>query len=113
MRKLWFLIIVMWIAPSSIVVSESKARENDFQQIFDRYLELCIEYSLPNSMARPPGFDINAHLEQIKQEKDNVAGQLSTEKGLEYVRYRLESITDDLERSCATELIRTRKEGPK
>ncbi len=64
----------------------------------------CVELKFPNSMARPQGFDINAHLAEVQKQYRGLIGKLSNPDGLRAVEAYLASEHNDVEVLCAIEI---------
>ena len=78
---------------------------------FRRVLPLCNELFLPNSMARPPGFDLPARLEEVSRQIREHAAEFNTPAGVRYLRARLEREHDDIARACIRRLLDDLSEG--
>src|SRR5262245_28239335 len=78
---------------------------------FQRVLPLCNELFLPNSMARPPGFDLSARLEDLSRQIREHAAEFNTPAGVRYLRVRLERERDDIARACVRRLLDDLRKG--
>jgi hypothetical protein len=67
-------------------------------------VELCVQIKLPNSMARPEGFDINAHVGALQHEYRGKIRELSTADGVRRIDAFLSGEHDDLSVLCALEI---------
>jgi hypothetical protein len=85
------------------------ADDNDIAKTYDKYLKLCTESLFPNSMARPEGFDLEKHLQDVKTEKDKTATKLNAEEALKYIESRAAVTKDDVEKECAAQLLKKTK----
>jgi hypothetical protein len=65
---------------------------------------VCAELKLPNSMAREPGFDLQARLKDLDSRYHRAAKGLASADGVEAIRKFLATNPDDLDTSCAVEL---------
>ena len=67
-------------------------------------VESCLELKFPNSMARPKGFDINAHLAKVEKSYRHLIAKLANPDGLKQIDSYLGSQRDDVEVLCAVEI---------
>ena len=67
-------------------------------------VESCLELKFPNSMARPKGFDINAHLANVEKTYRHLIAKLANPDGLKEIDIYLGSHRDDVEVLCAVEI---------
>lgn len=65
----------------------------------------CAEIALPNAMARPPGFDLDAHLARVEADRLSWSRRLWTATGSSILASRLDAATDDLDRACLRQLL--------
>lgn len=103
MRKSRFKCSPLWFIA---IFSASAVAENgsdEYNAKFADLLDVCIEIFLPNSMARPAGFDIEGHIGRLEKLRDMKAMEFSSEKGIDFL---LEIISDAEEREvyyCAAQ----------
>ena len=68
-------------------------------------LSLCIEYKLPNSMARPEGFNLSVHLSEVQAQRIELADQFSGAAGISFLQSRVAQRGEALDVQCAKELL--------
>src|SRR4051794_25656388 len=74
-----------------------------FAAMYSRAIELCVEYKLPNSMARPSGFDMSEHLKEVQAQRRKIAVQFASPEGLSYIEGHITPGGDELKNACARE----------
>ena len=94
-----FLLLVVVSGCASVPNSSS------FDAKYTQVLDLCNEETFPNSMARPQGFDLPAHLSSLKAQRESLIEQFATQRGITYIENRISSEHDDVRISCATGLL--------
>jgi hypothetical protein len=67
-------------------------------------LKDCTKLKLPNSMAREPGFDLEAYQKALESRYRQDAQDLASAAGVEAIRNFLATHRDDLDVLCAVEL---------
>jgi hypothetical protein len=67
---------------------------------FGKIVPLCEELFFPNSMAREPGFDVNANQRKLEKRIEEGSRPLRTRDGLAYLNKRLASEPDDVAQAC-------------
>lgn len=108
------ILVGLTLASLAGALSVGSAAEVDVKATLTKALKLCTELTLPNSMARPPGFDINAHLRQVEAEYQVVSAQLATPAGISAIENFLVDNPDELDTICAVETAgRTKREEAK
>ena len=106
----------MWSIPASILAvglasaifgtcAFGEQNRADAERNVDRVVTLCEEISLPNSMARSPGFDINAHLAALAREREATTASLRTPAGVLAAQRRLSSEPDEIRRHCLEQIL--------
>jgi hypothetical protein len=66
---------------------------------------VCEEFFLPNSMARSPGFDINAHQTAVEQRIFRLAGTFRSVGGIAYLEERVRREKEDVDKACVRKLL--------
>jgi len=66
---------------------------------------VCEEFFLPNSMARSPGFDINAHQTAMEQRIVKLADTFRSVAGIAYLEERVQREKDDVDKACVRKLL--------
>jgi hypothetical protein len=87
------------------VANAQGAAATSIASTIDKAVAHCNEIAFPNSMARPPGFDINAHLAEVEQERRSLSARLTGAGSAELLRARLAASADDVEIHCLNQLI--------
>ena len=77
---------------------------NRFGVEFEETQRLCDEFFLPNSMARPPGFDLHQHMQELDSRLRGRADLFSSPAGMAYLRTQQGTGSDDVRRACAAKL---------
>jgi hypothetical protein len=102
------------IAVFSLLVVSVHAAEHgqpvDLNAAFQEAQPLCDQWLLPNSMARPPGFDLQGHLNTIQAELRRRAVSFRSPSGRVYFRARIKDPCEDLVCGCAETLLGYSKE---
>ncbi len=97
------LACVVWAQAAGTPRTEEQARRNEISEA----VRQCVEIHLPNSMARPPGFDLNGHLEELAKQFAAAAVALADHGGFRrielYIHERKKD--EDLEVFCALDLL--------
>jgi len=68
-------------------------------------IPICEQFFFPNSMARSPGFDINAHQAELEHRILGLAASFRSDAGLSYLEERVGRETDDAAKACITKLL--------
>jgi hypothetical protein len=68
---------------------------------------VCEQFFFPNSMARPPEFDVNAHQTELEQ---RIIGLSDTFRSVAGVEERAQLETDDVAKACVRKLLRHARE---
>jgi len=63
---------------------------------FDESVRLFAEYRLPNSMARPAGFDLESHLREVEAKRENVSSVFHSPSGVQFIQARIQAEPDEL-----------------
>jgi hypothetical protein len=71
---------------------------------------VCEEFFLPNSMARSPGADINAHQTELEQRIIKLADTFRSVAGIAYLEERVQGEKDDADNACFRKLLRYARE---
>ena len=80
----------------------------DIEQLntaFDESARRFVEYRLPNSMARPPGFDLEGHLRQVEAQRRVVSRVFHSPAGVEFVVSRIREEPDELVTLAGLEIL--------
>ena len=72
---------------------------------FEKILPLCEEFFFPNSMARDPGFDVDANQRDLEKRIEKGSRPLRTRDGLAYLNNRLASEQDDVAQACIRRIV--------
>lgn len=97
------LTIGFWLLDISLANSAPQQREYD--RAFSQAEQLCEHYFLPNSMAREPGFDINAYLKDLDSQIDTLAKTFASSEGAAFLRAKARDVDDDVGKRCAEKLL--------
>lgn len=84
--------------------AEGDRSEMDFNALFHKVLPLCEEYFLPNSMARPNGFDLQQHLKELEVELYEHSFAFQSKAGVELLNGIAQRDPDDISRACAAKI---------
>jgi hypothetical protein len=76
-----------------------------FDAVFSRAVPTCEEFFLPNSMARPPGFDLKGHTKELEQRLAGFAHLFQSEAGRAYLDERAKRESDNVAKGCAEQLL--------
>ncbi|WP_421220230.1 hypothetical protein [Aeromonas jandaei] len=76
-----------------------------YQSKVDTLIRLCTEETLPNSQARPEGFDLEQHLADLRAERLQLTRQLATPAGHAALTARLKISADDLDILCLKQAL--------
>ncbi len=96
------VVLALLILGSGCSVSRQVAKQ---RSTYQKLLKACEELLLPNSMARPTGFDISAHLEAREQERKKLAMSFANESGTQFLQHQLSEASDELERLCIAKAL--------
>lgn len=72
---------------------------------FEKIVPLCEEFFFPNSMAREPGFDVDANQRDLEKRIEKGSRPLRTRDGLAYLNKRLASEQDDVAQACIRRIV--------
>jgi hypothetical protein len=97
--------VAMLMAAGAWAVAVPGWGAESFDATFQETERLCEEYFLPNSMARPTGFDLEGRLRQLEAQLRERSAAFSAPGGVEYLRGKLGDATDDMSRACARQLL--------
>ena len=97
--------VVCLLASGSLAVAVPAEEAKTFDAIFQETQRLCDEYFLPNSMARPAGFDLDGDLRRLEAQLRDRATAFRAPRGVGYLRSRVGDATDDISRACARRLL--------
>jgi hypothetical protein len=73
---------------------------SSFDAAFQEVLPFCEQLFLPNSMAREPGSDINARLDDSEEQIDKRSAAFNSPDGKAYLKARIKSEKDDVALAC-------------
>ena len=71
---------------------------------------VCEQFFLPNSLARPPEFDVNAHQTELEQRIIGLSDTFRSVAGVSYLDERVQLETDDVGKACVRKLLRHARE---
>ena len=77
----------------------------DLRAAFAESVELFAQYSLPNSMTRPPGFDVDGYLDQVHRHFESASAVLRTPEGISFLSGRLRQEQDSLTLICGLTIL--------
>ena len=97
--------VIIILLLSGALTGTARAADVAFDGAFHRAQRLCDEYFLPNSMARPAGFDREARLRRLESQLRERASVFRSPRGVEYLRSHLGKESDDISRACAQKLL--------
>ena len=83
---------------------ESLAAESPLATHLAKAITDCPEVALPNSMVRPPGFDLESHLKSVEARLEQSAGELASTAGIETIQNFLATGPDDVDVFCAVKV---------
>lgn len=92
-RKLLAALIIILYWPMVCMASS-------FDATFQEVLPFCEQLFLPNSMAREPGTDTNAQMENIEKQIDKRSSTFNSPDGKAYLKARIKSEKDDVALAC-------------
>ncbi len=106
---------ILLVGSITAAVACSSASENqdavrDFDAVYREAFELCEEIALPNSMARPEGFDITAHVTQLAVTESEIIRVFYSQEGVEYLESLKGRQTDELEIYCTEKFLSRARE---
>ena len=67
-----------------------------FDTAFTETADLFVEYRLPNSMGRPPAFDLDRHLREVEARRREVSRIFHSPAGVQFVTARIQDEPDEL-----------------
>jgi hypothetical protein len=105
-RRRFFISASLFFLMVIVVTGSVVADDSSIIMHYNEYLKFCEESLLPNSMARQKGFDMKKHLKKVKAEKDKATAELNTDDARKYVEFRVAMTKDDIEKECATQLLK-------
>lgn len=68
-------------------------------------VETCEEIRLPNSQARPEGFDLKAHLQKLEKRRQEAAQAFSRPEGIEFLEQQLDKTDDEMRQICMLQVL--------
>ena len=80
-------------------------RPADLQAAFQQTVPLCEGFFLPNSMARPPGFDINKHKRELEKQIEDRSALFWSHEGSTFLTNESAKAEDTIESGCAEKLL--------
>lgn len=80
-----------------------------YAPLYSRSVALCNEYSFPNSMARPDGFDLDKHLAEVQAQRRELAVSFATPEGISFIEGRIAQGGDEADLNCAKQLLNSAK----
>jgi hypothetical protein len=100
---------ILGLAILSTNVCVASGDEERYGSEYARALALCVEYKLPNSMARPPGFNLSKHLSDVQVDRSKLASEFASPSGISFVEQRIAQGGEELTVVCARELLSAAK----
>ena len=82
---------------------EQERRE---QQAIDELMPLCREILMPNSQARPAGFNLAEHLREVERKRRTAGRSLWGNSGVAFLKRSLTSELDDVKKVCLLQVLR-------
>lgn len=73
----------------------------DLQQAFDETMPLCEQFFLPNSMARPAGFNIDTHVAELDKQIDERSYLFRSHEGTAFLIAKQSKTADSMEKEQA------------
>ena len=89
----------------SVCAAERNQQGGDLNAAFQEAQPLCDEWLLPNSMARPPGFDLEGHRKAIEADLRRRAVPFGSPAGRAFLRARITQPCEDPAYRCAKTLL--------
>jgi len=89
----------------SVCAAEPNQQDGDLNAAFQQAQPLCDEWLLPNSMARPPGFDPQGHRKAIEADLRRRAVLFGSPAGRAFLRARITQLCGDPACGCAKTLL--------
>ena len=83
-------------ATKSVPVTTSAAATPDLRPAFETSVDLFTEWSLPNSMSRPKGFDLNGYLDGLHCRFEHMSAAFHTPAGVTFLALQLDKERDDV-----------------
>ena len=84
----------------------SAAREpRSFKAEFDETQPTCEQFFLPNSMARPTGFDLERHLREVEGALQKRAELFRSAEGMKYLEAERSHESDNVRKACSGKLL--------
>jgi hypothetical protein len=80
-------------------------RRDPLDKILSEAVPLFTEYVFPNSMARLPGFDINAHLGEVDSRRKALTAGFHTPEGVRFLADRIGSEQDEVAAVCILKIL--------
>ena len=102
--------MLMFTILSSGCLPAPPAQSTRFDSALATAIPVCEEFFLPNSMARPSGFDVNAHQTELEQRIIGLADTFRSVAGVSYLEERAQRETDDVAKACVRKLLRHARE---
>jgi len=103
LRQFPLLLLSFAFAASSASASDTASFETQYR----RAHELCLQILLPNSMARPEGFDLSAELARLEAERDALALGFASPAGVKFLVAKSKQDTSREAQLCVVELLAT------
>ena len=99
--------ILLFVMPLSGCHSAApRSRHREFGAAFDEGVAAYTQYVLPNSMARPEGFDLDAYQRRMLQTFENASAVLNSPEGVTFLDHRLGNEADDLVVICGIDILK-------
>ncbi len=99
-------LVVLSLSVGSVAVADPQER---FESSFAGAMNFCKQWFLPNSMAREPGFDLDAFLFEMEAGIKRYAKDFRSKEGKDFLQAK-EQDENALANACAEKLL---KELPK
>lgn len=111
---LWMFVALIAIGQASgqqKTVSETdgdrqeQVQQQRHQAALDKVLPLCREIQMPNSQARPAGFNLNAHLREVERKRRAAGMPLWSNSGVLFMGNALAAEKDDARAVCLLQVL--------
>jgi hypothetical protein len=101
MKKLLTLLFAVTLPVLAFGQTDTTNYEKTLLKAFD----LFGEYSSPNTQARPKGFDIDKHLNQINTERKKITKIFHSSDGIKYLKEKLSKEKDEVNIICILKIL--------
>jgi hypothetical protein len=98
-------VLIQCIDGKSVIKDWKIIDTSSYEKTLFKAFGLFNEYSFPNSMARPKGFDINKHVNQIDTERKNITKIFHSLDGIKYLNEELIKARDEVNIICILKIL--------